>query len=137
MIVIVVNESLDSKEQVRAVFLWPDVNVRVFYRFPKSFYPDVVLGATVLADLNFWRDQSSAGIAIPYCQDIRLASNRASEYRNRTCADSVERRQLKTRTNPAASSIFGVSNAAEEFSRRSFFQDPTWQIALHASDRWL
>lgn len=44
MIVIVVNESLDSKEQIRAVFLWLDVNVLVFYRFSKSFYPDVVLG---------------------------------------------------------------------------------------------
>ena len=34
-----INESLDSKEQVRAVFLRLDVNVLVFYRFPKSFNP--------------------------------------------------------------------------------------------------
>ena len=55
MIVIVVNESLDSKEQVRAVFLRLDVNVLIFDRFPKSFYPDVVLGAAaaIHADLHF------------------------------------------------------------------------------------
>lgn len=54
MIVIVIDESLDSKEQVRAVFLWLDVNVLVFYRFPKSFYPNVVFGAAaaVHADLH-------------------------------------------------------------------------------------
>ena len=40
-----INESLDSKEQVRAVFLRLDVNVLVFYRFPKSFNPNVVFGA--------------------------------------------------------------------------------------------
>lgn len=34
VIVIVVNESLDSKEQVRAIFLRLDVNVLIFYRFP-------------------------------------------------------------------------------------------------------
>ena len=45
VIVIVINESLDSKEQVRAVFLQLDVNVLVFYRFPKSFNPNVVFGA--------------------------------------------------------------------------------------------
>ena len=45
MVVVVVNESLDSKEQVRAVFLRLNVNVLIFYRFPKSFHPYVVHGA--------------------------------------------------------------------------------------------
>ena len=55
VIVVVVNESLDSKEQVRAVFLRLDVNVLVFYRFPKSFNPNVVFGtaSAVHADLHF------------------------------------------------------------------------------------
>ena len=35
VIVIIVNESLDSEEQVRFVFLWLDVNVLIFYSFPK------------------------------------------------------------------------------------------------------
>ena len=45
VVVVVVNESLDSKEQVRAVFLRLNVNVLIFYLFLKSFYPDVVHGA--------------------------------------------------------------------------------------------
>ena len=55
VIVIVINESLDSKELVRAVFLQLDVNVLVFYRFPKSFNPNVVFGtaSAVHADLHF------------------------------------------------------------------------------------
>ncbi len=35
VIIIIVNESLDSEEQVRFVFLWLDVNVLIFYSFPK------------------------------------------------------------------------------------------------------
>ena len=42
VVVVVVNKSLDSIEQIRAVFLRLDVNTFVFYRFPKSFYPDIV-----------------------------------------------------------------------------------------------
>ena len=53
MEVVVVNESLDSKEQVRAVSLRLNANVLIFNRFPKSFYPDVVLGAaTAISVLN-------------------------------------------------------------------------------------
>ena len=53
--VVVVNKSLDSKEQIRAVFLRLDVNILVFYRFTKSFYPDIVFStaAAVHADLHF------------------------------------------------------------------------------------
>ena len=55
VVVVVVNESLDSKEQVRAVFLRLDVTVLVFYRFPTSFNPNVVFGtaSAVHADLHF------------------------------------------------------------------------------------
>ena len=55
MVVVVVNKSLDSKEQIRAVFLRLDVNILVFYRFLKSFYPDIVFStaAAVHADLHF------------------------------------------------------------------------------------
>ena len=55
VIVAVINESLDSKEQVCVVFLQLDVNILVFYRFPKSFYPDIVFStaAAVHADLHF------------------------------------------------------------------------------------
>ena len=43
------------KMKARTLFLWLDVNVLVFYRFSKSFYTDVVLGAaaTVHADIHF------------------------------------------------------------------------------------
>lgn len=53
--VVIINESLDSKEQVRAGLLRLDVNVLVFYCFPKSLNPDVVLAAAaaVHADLHF------------------------------------------------------------------------------------
>ena len=90
--------------------------------FSKSFYQSVALGATVHADLVFRGKQSSACISILNFPYSRFASNRASEYRNKTCSDSVKRRRLKTRGNSAESSIFGISNAAEEFSRDSFFQ---------------
>ena len=55
VVVVVVNKSLDSKEQIRAVFLRLDVNILVFYRFLKSFYPDIVFStaAAVHADLHF------------------------------------------------------------------------------------
>ena len=55
VVVVVVNKSLDSKEQNRAVFLRQDVNILVFYRFLKSFYPDIVFStaAAVHADLHF------------------------------------------------------------------------------------
>ena len=52
MVVVVINESLDSKEQARTVFLQLDVNVLVFYRFPKFFYPDVVFCAAVHTRLH-------------------------------------------------------------------------------------
>ena len=49
--VAVINESLDSAVERGLVFLWPVVNILVFYRFPKSFNPNVVFGpaATVHA----------------------------------------------------------------------------------------
>lgn len=70
--------------------------------FSKSFYPDVVLGAAVHANLAFRKNQSSVGIFIPNCLDARLATNSDRVYRNRTCSDFIERRRLKTRGNPAA-----------------------------------
>lgn len=33
VVVVVVNESIDSRIQVRSVFLWLNVNILVFYRF--------------------------------------------------------------------------------------------------------
>lgn len=70
--------------------------------FSKSFYPSVALGATVHAGLVFRWKQSSVGISILNFPYSRFASNRASEYRNKTCSDSVKRRRLKTRGNSAA-----------------------------------
>ena len=43
VIVVVIDESKDSLIKRRAVFLRLDVNIVIFYRSPKSFYPDVVL----------------------------------------------------------------------------------------------
>ena len=43
VVVVVIDESKDSMIKRRAVFLRLDVNVVIFYRPPKSFYPDVVL----------------------------------------------------------------------------------------------
>ena len=97
------------------------------------------LALLLYADLAFRGYQSSAGISIPNCLDTRLANIRAGECKARFI--SAERRRMKPKVNPvaspdrlscvdicpsvsqdAASSIFGVSNAAAEFSRNSFFQ---------------
>jgi hypothetical protein len=45
MVVVVINESLDSAVERGLVFLWQDVNILVFYRFPKSFDPDIVFSS--------------------------------------------------------------------------------------------
>lgn len=42
MIIVVINESLNSAVERGPVFLWYNVNILVFYRFPKSFDPNVV-----------------------------------------------------------------------------------------------
>jgi hypothetical protein len=42
MIVVVINESLDSAVERGPVFLWQNVNILAFYRFPKSLDPDLV-----------------------------------------------------------------------------------------------
>ena len=84
---------------------------------------------------------SSAGIGIPSFREACFANIRASECRGKARFVSAERRRMKPKVNPvaspdrlscvdicpsvsqdAASSIFGVSNAAAEFSRNSFFQ---------------
>ena len=89
--------TVDSKEQVRAVFLRLDVKVLVFYRFPKSFYPDVVFcaPAAVHTDLAFRGNQSFAGISIPNCLDTRLANIRAGECKGKARFVSAERRRMK------------------------------------------
>ena len=68
------------------------------------------------ADLAFRGNQSSAGISIPNFLDTRLAKS--------SCISKspILRRYLSFCFSNAASSIFGVSNAAAEFSRNSFFQ---------------
>lgn len=43
VVVVVIDESKDSLIKRHAVFLRLDVNIVIFYRSPKSFYPDVVL----------------------------------------------------------------------------------------------
>ena len=55
VIVVVIDESKDSLIKRRAVFLRLDVNIVMFYRSPKSFYPDVVLcpAPAVHTDLLF------------------------------------------------------------------------------------
>ena len=52
MIVAVINESLDSAVERGPVFLWQNVNILAFYRFPKSFNSDVIFSsaAAVHAD---------------------------------------------------------------------------------------
>jgi len=47
MVVVVINESLDSAVERSPVFLWQDVNVLIFYCFPKSFDPDIVFSLAV------------------------------------------------------------------------------------------
>ena len=51
MVVVVINESLDSAVERRPVFLWQDVNILILY-FPKPFDSDIVfsLTASVHAD---------------------------------------------------------------------------------------
>ena len=55
VIVVAIDESKDSLIKRRAVFLRLDVNLVIFYRSPKSFYPDVVLcpAPAVHTDLHF------------------------------------------------------------------------------------
>ena len=62
VIVVVINRTLDSKEQVRAVFLQLDVNVLILYHSPKSFNPDVVFCAAVAihAYMSGYSAQASA-----------------------------------------------------------------------------
>ena len=54
MVVAVINESLDSAVERGPAFLWLHVNILVFYRFPKSFNPNVVFSpaAAVHADTH-------------------------------------------------------------------------------------
>ncbi len=55
VVVVVIDESKDSLIKRHAVFLRLDVNIVIFYRSPKSFYPDVVLcpAPAVHTDLHF------------------------------------------------------------------------------------
>ena len=46
MVVVVINESLDSAVEHRPVFLWQDVNILILYCFPKPFDPDIVFSST-------------------------------------------------------------------------------------------
>ena len=98
---VVVYESLDSNEQVRAVFLQLDSNILIFYRFTKFFYPNVVIYATAAIQTHlhlriFSRDISpilvrklatlagcSTCISIPNCLDTRLANTRAGKRRGK------------------------------------------------------
>ena len=50
--VVVINESLDSAIERRPVFHWQDINILIFYCFPKPFNPDIVfrLTAAIHAD---------------------------------------------------------------------------------------
>ena len=49
IIVVVIKESLDSVVMCVLVFLWLDVNILVFYRFPKSSDPNGVFNPTETA----------------------------------------------------------------------------------------
>jgi len=46
MVVVVINESLDSAVKRSPVFLWQDVNILIFYCFSKPFDPDIVFSST-------------------------------------------------------------------------------------------
>ena len=68
------------------------------------------------ADLAFMGNQSFAGISIHNCLDTRFAKSSCISR------STILRRYRSFCFSNAASSIFGVSNAAAEFSRNSFFQ---------------
>ena len=63
------------------------------------------------ADLAFRGNQSFSGISIPNCLDTRLAKSSCISRSH------ILRRYLSFCFSNAASSFFGVSNAAAEFSR--------------------
>ena len=46
MVVVVINESLDSAVERSSVFLWQNINILIFYCFPKPFDPDIVFSST-------------------------------------------------------------------------------------------
>jgi hypothetical protein len=52
MVVVVINESLDSAVERSPVFLWQDANILIFYCFLKPFDTDIVFSsaAAVHAD---------------------------------------------------------------------------------------
>ena len=52
MVVVVVNESLDSAVERSSVFLWQDVNILIFYCFPKPFDPDIVFSSAAAVRAN-------------------------------------------------------------------------------------
>lgn len=56
VIIVVINESMDTLIQFYTVVLWQQVNKLIFYRFPKSLYPDIVFSPTssIHAYLHLW-----------------------------------------------------------------------------------
>ena len=87
MVVVVINESLDSAVERGPVFLWLDVNILVFYRFPKSFNPNVVFSpaAAVHADshLRVLSACFNPSLASELATLVRVYNLRCARCRNR------------------------------------------------------
>ena len=52
MVVVAINESLDSAVERSPVFLWQDVNILIFYCFSKPFDPDIVFSSAAAVHAN-------------------------------------------------------------------------------------
>ena len=68
--VVVINESLDSAVERRPVSLWQDVNILIFYCFPKLFDPDIVFSSTAAAHANPYLRALSTGIKLCLASEL-------------------------------------------------------------------
>ena len=62
MVVVVINDSLDSAVDRSSVFPWQDVNILIFYCFPKPFDPDIVFSSTAAVHADPHLRMLSTGI---------------------------------------------------------------------------
>ena len=70
MVVVVINESLDSAVERRPVFLWQDVNILIFYCFPKPFDPDIVFSSTAAVHADPHLRVLSTGIKLCLASEL-------------------------------------------------------------------
>ena len=88
MIIVVINESLNSAVERGSVFLWKEINILVFYRFPKSFDPNVVFSPASAVHADHHLRMLSA--CVNPCLASELATLiRVYDFRCAICSNST------------------------------------------------